>query len=66
MARTAEKLIWKLGPIALSGHSSSTKPAATATILSESASRPSASAISTSKAAVQARTVGTSAPVSRV
>jgi hypothetical protein len=66
IASTAAKLIWKLGPMALSGHSSRTKPAATATIRKDSASRPSTSAPSTSSAATQLLTVGTSAPVSSV
>src|SRR3546814_16037337 len=66
IASTAAKLIWKLGPISDSGHSSRTKKPATATIRMDSASRPSASAISTRIAAAQLRTVGTSAPVSSV
>ena len=66
IASTAEKLIWKLGPIALSGQTSSTKPPATASIRKDSASRPSTSAISTSIAPTQLRTVGTSAPVRSV
>ena len=61
IASTAAKLIWKLGPIALSGHDSSTKSPATASIRSDSASRPSTSAPSTSSAATQLRTVGASA-----
>jgi hypothetical protein len=43
-----------------------TKNAATASIRSDSGSRPSASAASTSKAPMHDRTVGTSDPVSRV
>ena len=66
IARTAAKLIWKLGPTSASGQSRRTQIAATATILSESGSRPSASATSTSSAPMQLRTVGTCAPVSRV
>ncbi len=66
MASTAEKDIWKLGPTSDSGHNSRTNPAATATMRNDSGSRPSASAISTSTAAAQLRTVGTSAPVSNV
>src|SRR3546814_1546342 len=56
IASTAAKLIWKLGPISDSGHSSRTKKPATATIRIDSASRPSASAISTRIAAAQLRT----------
>ena len=66
IARTAAKLIWKLGPTIDSGHSSSTNAPATATSRSEIGSRPRASAPSTSTAPTQLRTVGTSAPVSRV
>ena len=66
IANTAAKLIWKLGPTSASGHSAITIPATTATIRSESGSRPSASANRTSPAPRQLRTVGTSAPVRSV
>ena len=66
IAITAAKLIWKLGPTSDSGQRASTTIAATATIRSERGSRPSASAIRTSTAPTQLRTVGTSAPVSSV
>ena len=66
IAMTAAKLIWKLGPMRASGHSASTAHAATATMRSESGSRPNARAVSTSSAPMQLRTVGTCAPVSSV
>ena len=66
MAMTAAKLIWKLGPTSDSGQNSKTQTAATETIRIDNGSRPRASAISTSTAPMQLRTVGTSAPVSSV
>ena len=66
MAITAEKLIWKLGPTRDSGHRNSTNAAATATMRRLSGSRPSASAMRTSTAPTQLRTVGTCAPVNKV
>ena len=66
IAMTAAKLIWKLGPTSDSGHNTSTTPAATAIIRMDSGSRPTANATSTSRAPIQLRTVGTSAPVSSV
>ena len=65
IANTAPKLSWKLGPITASGHSTMTAPAASASSRSDSGSRPSATAISTSRAPTMLRTVGTSAPVTR-
>ena len=66
IATMAAKLSWKLAPARLSGQSSSTTRAPTATILSVIASRPRAMPARTSRAATQERTVGTSAPVSKV
>ena len=66
IAVTAAKLSWKLAPASASGRNSSTSSAPTATSRRLIASRPSAIPPSTSKAAMQARTVGTCIPVSNV
>ena len=66
IAVTAAKLNWKLGPTKASGQNSNTTSAPVATNRKVIASRPNAKPPSTSNAAIQERTVGTSAPVSSV
>ena len=66
IAVTAAKLSWKLGPTSDSGQKVSTNSAPAATIRKVIALRPIISATSTSKAATQARIVGTCAPVNSV
>ncbi len=66
MEATAAKLSWKLAPASASGRNSITSSAPTASSRILIASLPSAIPASTSEAAMQLRTVGTCAPVSKV
>ena len=66
IAVTAAKLSWKLGPASDSGRQINTISAPAATSLRVRASRPMRKATSTSSAAMNERSVGTSAPASNV
>ncbi len=63
-ARTAEKLIWKLTPMACAGAISSSIAIASASPRSDSARRPTTMPSVTTQAMAKLRMIGTCAPVS--